>query len=132
MNRTANGVTLNSIEFNELCLLLKCYNPKDRAKRLADPDEGEPDYSYTLLYRSLRDKGMIAGRDNRSRFIFDDITIEGEAFVRDCKEAELDQRRTRRHDYLVAIVGALAGALFGFLSGYLSGQIGAAEVIAGL
>ena len=124
-----NGVDLSSLGFNELMYLHASGMDGDELAGLAnsriDPrgDIYDQDQEKVCAYQELRRSGLVDGDDLGNAFLFRSVTFWGRAYARDwlaAEEAKVRARESeRRHDLLVAAVGALLGGVLGFFSGSL-------------
>lgn len=127
-----NGESLTSSEYKLLKSFVDRYDRGeswDGYQSIYDSDYA--DGSVREAFFSLQKRGFIKGEiygDGKIRVT--GFPQKGLDFIHDYDKHEDDlaeqKRDNRKHDYKVALVGALSGAVFGFFSGLFSDQILAA------
>lgn len=111
MGKSVNGIDVSSLEYRELESLVKSENPKSIAAEKADAGGSMYDMNFTRIYQSLRDNGLIEGRDNHGCFILDSVNPAGIAFVYDCEEQERERKKDRNRELFIAFGGTILGGV---------------------
>lgn len=122
----ANGVVLNGAEHDELRSLVESEDPDALAFEHLHPTGEKFVFSedHVAVYQMLKEKGLVSGASADNGFFFRGLTVAGKSWIRDYDaQVENEERAiksSRRHDFKVALVGAVAGGLLGLFSGAFS------------
>lgn len=122
-----NGVDLSSLAYHELRFIVGSGLDGEELASLANSricpkgDVYDQDEYKVCAYRELRRAGLVDGDDLGNAFYFKSLTPWGRGFIEDWDAVESEKRRAtaeqRRHDLIVALIGAVVGGVLGFFSG---------------
>lgn len=122
-----NGVDLSSLAYHELRFIVGSGLDGEELASLANSricpkgDVYDQDEYKVCAYRELRRAGLIDGDDLGNAFYFKSLTPWGRGFIEDWDAVESEKRRAtaeqRKHDLIVALIGAVVGGVLGFFSG---------------
>lgn len=122
-----NGICLQGSEYGLLKQLVDRYDGGDEWSGVLERfDSDYADGRIDDAFQGLLDKGLIDGDVTPARIMVNGFSQKGLDFVHDYEARETESLLLRkeqyRHDFRVALVGAVTGGLLGLIGGCFSSE----------